>query len=148
LRTLFAPEVVQTSSLDCGPAALKCLLEGFGIRISYGRLREACQTGLDGTSIDTLEEIANQLGLEAEQIMLPVDHLALAAANALPAIVVVTLPNGVTHFVVVWRRYGNLLQIMDPAVGRRWVPVKHFAQEVYRHSMAVEAAGWRELLKH
>lgn len=144
MRRLFAPEVVQTSSLDCGPAALKCLLEGFGIRISYGRLREACQTGLDGTSIDTMEEIANQLGLEAEQIMLPVDHLTLAAANALPAIVVVTLPNGVTHFVVVWRRYGNLLQIMDPAVGRRWVSVKHFAQEIYRHSMAVEAADWRD----
>ncbi len=144
MRKLLAPEVVQTSSLDCGPAALKCLLEGFGIRISYGRLREACQTGLDGTSIDTMEEVANQLGLDAEQIMLPVDHLALAAGNALPAIVVVTLPNGVTHFVVVWRRYGNLLQIMDPAVGRRWVSAKHFAQEVYRHSMAVEAAGWRE----
>ena len=33
---------------------------------------------------------------------------------------------------------------MDPAVGRRWVPVKQFASEVYRHSMPVEAAGWRE----
>jgi len=144
LRKLFAPEVVQTSSLDCGPAALKCLLEGFGIRTSYGRLREACQTSLDGTSIDTMEEVANQLGLEAEQIMLPVDHLTLAAAKALPAIVVVTLPNGVTHFVVVWRRHGSMLQIMDPAVGRRWVPVKQFASEVYRHSMPVEAADWRE----
>jgi ABC-type bacteriocin/lantibiotic exporter with double-glycine peptidase domain len=144
LRKLFAPEVVQTSSLDCGPAALKCLLEGFGIRTSYGRLREACQTGLDGTSIDTMEEVANQLGLEAEQIMLPVDHLTLAAAKALPAIVVVTLANGVTHFVVVWRRHGSMLQIMDPAVGRRWVPVKQFASEVYRHSMPVEAPGWRE----
>ncbi len=144
MRKLFAPEVVQTSSLDCGPAALKCLLEGFGIRTSYGRLREACQTSLDGTSIDTMEEIANQLGLEAEQIMLPVDHLTLAASKALPAIVVVTLPNGVTHFVVVWRRHGSILQIMDPAVGRRWVPVKQFASEVYRHSMPVEAADWRE----
>jgi ABC-type bacteriocin/lantibiotic exporter with double-glycine peptidase domain len=43
-RRWLVPEVVQTSAMDCGPAALKCLLEGFGIPVSYGRLREACQT--------------------------------------------------------------------------------------------------------
>ena len=144
MRKLFASEVVQTSSLDCGPAALKSLLEGFGIPIAYGRLREACQTGLDGTLIDTVETVANELGLEAEQIMLPVDHLLLPEAKALPAIVVVTLPNGMTHFVVVWRRHGNLLQVMDPAVGRRWLPARQFVSEIYRHTMAVPAADWRE----
>jgi hypothetical protein len=40
-RCILAPEVVQTSAMDCGPAALKCLLEGFGIAVSYGRQREA-----------------------------------------------------------------------------------------------------------
>lgn len=67
---LFAHEVIQTSAMDCGPAALKCLLEGFGVPVSYGRLREACQTDVDGTSIDALEEVARRLGLEAEQVML------------------------------------------------------------------------------
>jgi len=38
-RFLVAPEVVQTSTMDCGPAALKCLLEGFGISVSYPRLQ-------------------------------------------------------------------------------------------------------------
>src|ERR1700692_4480374 len=101
-RRLLVPEVVQTSAMDCGPAALKCLLEGFGVPVSYGRLREACQTDVDGTSIDTMEEIAGQLGLEAEQVMMPVDHLFLPEARALPAIMVVRQPNGLTHFVVVW----------------------------------------------
>ncbi len=68
-RRMLVPEVVQTSAMDCGPASLKCLAEGFGIPVSYGRLREACQTDVDGTSIDTMEEVAVQLGLEAEQIM-------------------------------------------------------------------------------
>ena len=54
-RRFLVPEVVQTSAMDCGPASLKCLLEGFGISASYGRLREACQTDVDGTSIDTME---------------------------------------------------------------------------------------------
>nr|QKW93674.1 ABC transporter permease [Vitiosangium cumulatum] len=93
LGRLLAPEVIQTSAMDCGPAALKCLLEGFGIPVSYDRLREACQTDVDGTSIDTLEEVAVQLGLEAEQVMLPPDHLLLPEAAALPALLVVRLPH-------------------------------------------------------
>ena len=99
-RRLLVPEVVQTSAMDCGPAALTALLAGWHIPVSYGRLREACQTDVDGTSIDTLEEITVQLGLDAEQVMVPVDHLLLPEAAALPAIVVVRQPNGLTHFVV------------------------------------------------
>ena len=82
-QKFFAPEVVQTSAMDCGPAALKCLLDGYGIPVSYGRLREACQTNVDGTSINTLEDVAVQLGLDAEQIMIPADHLILPEAAML-----------------------------------------------------------------
>lgn len=143
-RRLLAPEVVQTSAMDCGPASLKCLLEGFGIRAAYGRLREACQTDLDGTSIDSIEEAAGRLGLEADQLLLPVDHLLLPATRALPAIVVVARPNGLTHFVVAWRRHGPFVQLMDPARGRRWTTAARFLDEVYVHSMPVPAAAWRE----
>src|SRR4051794_40107868 len=101
-RRWLAPEVVQTSSMDCGPAALKYLLEGYRVHASYGRLREACQTGVDGTSIDSLEDIAIELGLDAEQVMLPLDHLLIPEVRMLPAIVVVQLPNGGTHFIVLW----------------------------------------------
>ena len=41
-RRFLAPEVVQTSAMDCGPATLKCLLGGFGVDVGYDRLREAC----------------------------------------------------------------------------------------------------------
>src|SRR5206468_6708733 len=92
-RRLLVPEVVQTSAMDCGPAVLKAALEGFGIPVSYGRLREACQTDVDGTSINTLEEVARQLGLHAEQVMLPVDHLLLPQTDALPALLVTRQPN-------------------------------------------------------
>ncbi len=144
-RRFFAPEVVQTSAMDCGPAALKCLLEGFGVSASYGRLREACQTDVDGTSIDTLENLANQLGLDAEQIMVPLDHLLLEESAALPAIVVVRLPNGFTHFVVAWRKLGSRwVQIMDPATGRRWPTVQQFLDTVYVHTFPVPADAWRE----
>lgn len=140
----LAPEVIQTSNMDCGPAALKCLLEGFGVNAHYGRLRDACQTDVDGTSIDTLEEIAVQLGLDAEQLVVPADHLLLDDIHYLPALVVVRLPNGNTHFVVAWRRHGNLVQVMDPASGRRWLGARRFLNELYTHTMEVPAADWRE----
>lgn len=143
-RRLIVPEVVQTSAMDCGPASLKSLLEGFDISVSYERLRQACQTDVDGTSIDTMEELAVELGLDAEQIMVPLDHLLLAEAQALPAIVVVRQPNGCTHFVVAWRRHGRYLQIMDPAVGRCWIPCLKFLEELYVHRMPVPADTWRE----
>lgn len=143
-RRLLVPEVVQTSSMDCGPASLKCMLEGFGIPASYGRLREACQTEVDGTSIDTMEEVAVQLGLEAEQVMIPVDHLLLPGSEPLPALVVVRRPPNATHFLVAWRRTGRFMQLMDPATGRRWASASKFLEEVYVHTMPVGAEGWFE----
>src|SRR6185369_10499955 len=137
-RQLLAPEVIQTSAMDCGPAALKCLLNGFGIAASYGRLREACQTDVDGTSINTLED-------DAGQTMLPADWLLLAEARALPCLLVVRVAGGQTHFLVVWRRHGPWLQLMDPATGRRWVRAADFAREVFRHEQRLPAAavrGW------
>jgi len=144
MRRFLVPEVVQTSAMDCGPASLKAMLEGFGVSVSYGRLREACQTDVDGTSIDRLEEAAVQLGLEAEQVMVPVDHVLSDAAPVLPAMAVVRLPNGATHFVIAWRRHGRWLQCMDPASGRSWTTCERFLGELYRHTQSVPAEAWRE----
>ncbi len=143
-RCFVVPEVVQTSAMDCGPASLTSLIEGFGIPLSYGRLREACQTDVDGTSINTMEEVALQLGLEAEQVMLPADHILLPETRALPAIVVMRRPTGEAHFSVVWRRHGRLVQVMDPAQGRRWPTCDRLLSELYVHELRVPAADWRE----
>jgi ATP-binding cassette subfamily B protein len=143
-RRRFAVEVIQTSGMDCGPAALKCLLEGFGVPVSYGRLREACQTDVDGTSIDTLEDIAVSLGLDAEQVMLPVDHLLLTEAAAVPAIAVVLTPGGMTHFVVLWGARAGWVQLMDPGTGRGYVRDAAFLRRVFIHRKPVPAEGFRE----
>ena len=141
---LFAPEVIQTSAMDCGPACLKSLLGGLGLEVSYDRLREACQTDVDGTSIDTMEDLVNELGVPAEQVMLPVDHLLEPAAEALPAVVVTRAPGGSTHFVIVWRCLGPLVQVMDPAFGRRWMTRRRLLRELFLHEHSVPADAWRE----
>jgi ATP-binding cassette subfamily B protein len=76
--------------------------------------------------------------------MLPVDHLLLTESQALPALVVVRLPTGMTHFLVIWGRFGNYLQIMDPATGRRWPSWKRFQEELYIHTFPVSAQAWHD----
>ena len=136
-RRFLVPEVVQTSSMDCGPASLKSLLAGFDIPVNYGRLREACMTDVDGTSIDTLEEISVALGLDAVQIMVPEDHLLLSEASALPALVVIRQPGGLTHFVILWRLHNNFVQVMDPSTGRAWWTRKRLLNSLYIHAFPV-----------
>ena len=143
-RPFFVPEVVQTSAMDCGPAALASLLAGCGRPVQYQRLREACQTDIDGTSIDTMETIACQLGLDAEQIMLPSDYVFSKVAPAYPCIAVVELAGGLTHFIVVWNVKLGWVQVMDPAIGRTWVSKDRFVEFLYRHTMSVPADAWRE----
>ncbi|WP_394840314.1 ATP-binding cassette domain-containing protein [Pendulispora rubella] len=140
-RRFLAPEVIQTSAMDCGPAALKSLLEGYGINVSYGRLREAAQTEVDGTSIDVLEDLAVRLGLDATQTMLPFEHLAVGAP--FPALLVTKDPVGALHFIVVWRRIGRYFQIMDPGRGRLWADITTLRQITFKHGMPVPASQWR-----
>ena len=130
--------------MDCGPACLKSVMEGYGLQVSYPRLREACQTDIDGTSINSIEETAQSLGLHAEQVMVPPEHLFADPEHHLPAIVVVALPNGNTHFVVCWRKHGQWLQIMDPARGRAWVQMSDFRRALYIHQMQVDREDWFE----
>jgi len=91
-----------------------------------------------------MEEVAVQLGLEAEQIMAPADFVLLPEAKLLPAIAVVLRANKVTHFVVAWRGHGGFVQVMDPAIGRQWEPKAQFLSSLYIHTLAVPASGWRE----
>lgn len=142
-RPWLAPEVIQSSAMDCGPAALACLFRGLGIGVRYGDLRTACATDVDGTSIDTLELLANAHGLRAEQVMLPLDHLPLPHAVALPAVIVTRQPLGGTHFVVVWSATRSFVQLMDPSVGRRVVRWERFREEIYVHEAAVPLPAWR-----
>ena len=143
-KRLLVPEVVQSSGMDCGPAALKAFVEGYGVHVSYGRLREACQTDVDGTAIETLEEIANELDVPVEQVLLPTDLVLLEEARALPCIAVMRLPNGNTHFAVIWSNFAGIVQVMDPASGRRWMTRAQLLHELYEHTMPVPATDWRE----
>ncbi len=147
-RQWLAPEVVQTSATDCGPAALKCVLEGLGVPVRYDRLREACATDVDGTSFDTLEALLEGFGVETDKALVPVEDLLFRGAEQLPAIVATRLTNGFAHFVVLWRRVGNFVLVMDPAHGRRWLSVDAFLRETMVHKLFLDSKHWSAWVRH
>lgn len=143
-RRLFVPEILQTSGMDCGPASLKALLAGLGVPVNYERLRDACRTGADGTSIDALEDLCDALGLEAFQEMAPIADAFSILTHRAPCIVVVKGAGGAPHFVVVWRVLAGLVQIMDPAEGRRWLTKTAFMRELHVHAQPFDPPTFSE----
>jgi ABC-type bacteriocin/lantibiotic exporter with double-glycine peptidase domain len=143
-RTFFVPEVLQTSLMDCGPATLKSVFDGFGRPINLERLRERCQTDVDGTSLTAMHETAERLGLEVEQIMVPKDNLLEPTAACLPAIVFLANPDGLLHFVTVWNVVGSRVQLMDPARGRVWMDKGALLSQVATPLLELPEARWRK----
>ncbi len=139
-RPFFAEEVLQTSGMDCGPAALKSILGGLGVACSYDRIRDACHTGADGTSIDALEDLCVALGLEAYQELAPMADAATILEAQAPCVVVVRGPGDAPHFVVVWRAFAGWFQLMDPGRGRRWVSRQELLQELHSHRQRFDDA--------
>jgi ABC-type bacteriocin/lantibiotic exporter with double-glycine peptidase domain len=147
-RKFFVPEIVQTSATDCGPAALAAVLVGHGISADYARLREACQTSVDGTSIDTLEEIAVRLGLNAAQYIQRPEDILLPEAGNFPALLVTRLPEGGLHFIVAWRRIADFVQIMDPGSGRSWMHIDGLKRILHIHEQRVEGDAFCDFAAH
>lgn len=143
-RSFFAPEVLQISSMDCGVAALSSMLMGYGAAASYDKLREKCQTQIDGTSIDALEDLCLALELDVCQHVVPLDLLSHAMEGRMPLIAIFVRLSSGLHYVTVWNRVGRKLQIMDPAGGRRWMEASELDAELFRYDMRMPHQDWRD----
>ena len=143
-RPFLAPEILQISSMDCGVAALTCMLSGYGIDSNYEKLREACQTQVDGTSIDALEDLCRDLGLDAYQHVVPQDLVVDAMQPRMPLIAVGEPSPGRLHYSTVWRQIGDLIQVMDPRGGRAWIRSEAFASALHRHVQRLPEEDWKD----
>lgn len=115
-----AGEVVrQQGRSDCGPAALKMILDHHGITgTTLAELEVATGTGPDGTSMLALKRTAERRGLASQGLRLPVERLE---GILMPAIAHV---HG-DHFVVI-RSAGEDLVIDDPSLGRLRMSARTF----------------------
>jgi predicted double-glycine peptidase len=115
--TLVAADaaVMQTRRNDCGPAALKMVLDAHGIERPLKALSEEVGLTGRGTSLGRLRAVAARLGLPGRSWVLSPEDLANVP---LPAIAFIRK----NHFVVIRRLAApQVLEVDDPALGRlRW----------------------------
>ncbi len=110
------PFIHQHDSTDCGPACLQMIAAFHGKNIRLESLRSLCHITRDGTSLLSLSEAAETLGLKSIGVKISYDQLI----NEMP------LPSilhwNQRHFVVVYgfrhRRGKDYILLADPAHGK------------------------------
>jgi ABC-type bacteriocin/lantibiotic exporter with double-glycine peptidase domain len=132
---------------DCGAACLSMVLGYYG---HSAPLREATGTGRGGVDALQLVEAATHYGLIARGVRADVDQLNLLPAGSI-------LHWGFDHFVVFERSRRGSVDLVDPAVGRRRIPLTEFSQrytgiaitfepgEGFRREKAPAQRTWRYL---
>lgn len=112
----------QTEVAECGLACLTMIVSAHGAETDLAAMRQQFLPSLRGTSLRSLMEIADGVGLIGRALQLPLEELA---DLELPAI----LHWDLSHFVVLERIKGGRYLIHDPAYGTSWMR----AEAVSRH---------------
>ncbi len=130
LRKRIVP-VRQLAATDCGPAALAMVLGYFGKRIALAEIRKILNPGRDGADALAIMRAARHYGLRGRGVRLEVrDLYQLPKASILYW--------RFRHFVVFERVHRKRVDIVDPAVGRRSVPLSDFGRYFTGVAMAFE----------
>ncbi|MBF0120228.1 MAG: ATP-binding cassette domain-containing protein [Desulfobacterales bacterium] len=146
-RKFLVPQAIQMSDMDCGPKILQALLKGFGIPVNSELLLESFKKDTAIDFIDNIKRAVDEFGLESKKCILPIDHIFMHELQLLPAIVMTLLPNGFTHFVLIWRIHGSFVQVMDPRKGRYWITKKQLLQEICIHTSPILVNTWHDYAK-
>jgi ABC-type bacteriocin/lantibiotic exporter with double-glycine peptidase domain len=116
------PFIQQLTDTECGLACLAMILGYHGREVSLEQMRDVCGAARDGLSARDIVEASSLLGLRGRGVKVEVDQLEL-------------LPPGSTilhwefaHFVVFAGLSKGHVDIVDPAVGRRRIPMEEFGR--------------------
>ena len=107
--------VRQQDAKDCGPCALKSIVEYYNGYVSLERIREHAHTGYEGTTVYHLVNTAKKYGFDAIAKKYPDKQLKNII---LPAIVHIHYDNGLTHFMSLYKVTDTNVVLMDPAKGK------------------------------
>ena len=117
--------VRQHDSTDCAAASLAMVCLHYKKEITITRLRDMMGTDMKGTNLVGLQKAANELGFSTAAVR--VDRENFLSDFTLPAIAQVITDQGLTHFVVIFKK----TTIKDDDARR-----KHVVQEEERKADA------------
>ena len=107
-------KVKQRDITDCGAACIASVAAHYQLQLPVSRIRQYAGTDKRGTNVLGLLTAAEQLGFQAKGAKGTMESLAKIP---LPAIAHIVLPNGLHHYVVLYRVKSGSVTYMDPADG-------------------------------
>jgi ATP-binding cassette, subfamily B, bacterial len=114
------PFVQQLDATECGAACLAMVLGFLGKDVSLEAVRDRCGGGRDGVSARTIIDVAPHFGLRGRGVKLELDQLGLLRPGT------TILHWEFQHFVVLAGIGADAVEIVDPALGRRSIPMEEF----------------------
>ncbi|MES2477716.1 MAG: peptidase domain-containing ABC transporter [Bacteroidota bacterium] len=106
--------IKQRDITDCGAACLASVAAFFELKLPVSIIRQYASTDKRGTNVLGLLEAAQQLGFEAKAAkgaMKNLPHIPV------PSIAHIIAPEGLHHYVVIYKVTDKYILIMDPADG-------------------------------
>jgi len=121
-RRRRVPCVEQMAATECGAACLAMVLGYHGRQVPLDELRQLCAVNRDGVSALTLLNAAGLFGLRGRGVRVDLEDLALLERGTI-------LHWEFNHFVVFERLTRHGADVVDPARGRRHVPLAELRRQ-------------------
>ncbi|MDP7741897.1 MAG: peptidase domain-containing ABC transporter [Lentisphaeria bacterium] len=103
------PSIRQIDEMDCGATALAMVCAGYGLAVGRTRIRDLVRSR-DGSTLSDLTHAAGKLGLQAAAVKLSSHNFDRLSTPAIAHF-------ADNHWIVVSRRRGERICIVDPATG-------------------------------
>jgi len=117
------PSILGAEGAECGLACLAMVASYHGHKVDLNGLRQRFAFSLAGATLKSMMMFAEQLDLSPRALRVELEALGKVRAPAI-------LHWDMNHFVVLKRADGRMLEIHDPAVGARRMPLaeasRHF----------------------
>jgi predicted double-glycine peptidase len=127
--------VMQSTSYNCGPAALATVLNNLGVNATEQELADLAKTDESGTTMYGLVQAVQAKGLKATGMKLSQDNLKKND-------IVFLNISGSTHYSVVKEVTNESVKLADPSLGNIEIPKKQFEKVYSGYSLIIsDTAG-------
>ena len=119
--------IKQHDHSDCGAACLASVSEHFKLSLPISRIRQYAATDQKGTTLLGLREAALRLGFMAKGVKASLEGLDDIPMPAIAHVLIKEGEHQFPHYVVVYQKKKDKIQIMDPAEGKlKMMPIEEF----------------------
>lgn len=113
--------MLQMNTVECGAACLAMILSYYGRQTSISEVCNRCGIGRDGISALALVRVANAYGLRTRALTVESQELRFVTVPAI-------IHWDFNHFLVLEHWSPHVIDIVDPAQGRRRLSIAEFEQ--------------------